>query len=103
MPRKRKHNPLKGVSTPFHKCYIPLQEDESFEWRWEERKICEIDDMWKMGFSPYLIADLLKRDPDEVLVLLICRARSGIIKQRAGGLMGTINEIEEEQRDDCTG
>lgn len=80
----------KRISTPYKKAYVPLLEDDAFEWRWEERKVLEFDDLWKAGFSIWRISKHFKRDPDEVLVLALDRIRGGKIKDRAGGLSGTI-------------
>lgn len=72
------------------KCYIPLLEDETFEWRWEEELVSTVDKMWIDGYSAIKMAQFLSRDPDEVLILLIDRLRQDLIHPRKGGLLGTI-------------
>jgi hypothetical protein len=74
----------------YKKAYIPLLEDESLEWRWEEKKVRDFDELWRLGYNIYTIANYFDRDPDEVLILAIDRVRSEKISQRAGGLLGTI-------------
>lgn len=75
---------------PFKVVYIPLLEDESFEWRWEMADVHSVDNMWTKGWSIYRIAHELNRDPDEVLMLLMDRLRKNKIQDRSGGLAGTV-------------
>ena len=44
--------------------------------------------MWSSGVSIYDMARSFNRDPDEVVVLIIDRARQGKIKPRKGGVLG---------------
>lgn len=74
----------------FDSVYIPFSEDDEFDWRWEEKAVRIVDRMWRSGYSVPKIAYRMERDPDEVLILLICRLRQDHIKKRPGGLQGTI-------------
>lgn len=60
----------------------------------EGREAAEFDNAWKQGLSLYDIARALRRDPDEVAVIVIDRRRRGFIKNRPGGLHG--NRMPEE-------
>jgi hypothetical protein len=55
---------------------------------WDEREVLEFDHMWNEGLSIPDIARAFGRDPDEVAVLTIDRARRGHISKRAGGALG---------------
>jgi hypothetical protein len=68
--------------------YIPFYDDEELEWEWEDKLVCVVEQMWADGYSAYRIAEELKKDPDEVLILLIDRARKGYINKRPGGVFG---------------
>lgn len=79
------------VPPDFKKCYIPLMDDPHFEWRWEEELVLAADQMWQLGYSPFKMASVLDRDPDEILILLVDRLRKEKIRMRAGGIIGTIS------------
>lgn len=61
---------------------------ENFDFVWDERDVVEFDRMWNEGLSLYDIAKVFKRDPDEVAILVMDRAKQGFIKRRKGGVQG---------------
>jgi hypothetical protein len=67
--------------------YMALENDDlNFFWdRWEVELF---DKLWKRKTNIMDIADALKRDPDEVMILAIDRARKGFIGKRKGGIVG---------------
>lgn len=73
------------------KIYVAC-EDLNFVWC--EGDVLEFDRMWHSGVSVQFIANTFKRDPDEVLLLLIDRAKLGYIKPRKGELWGRFKRME---------
>lgn len=61
---------------------------EDMDFLWDEWDIYRVDEMWMDGFPITSIAEEMDRDPDEVLVLIIDRARKGQITARKGGILG---------------
>lgn len=61
---------------------------EDLNFSWDERNVLEFDRLWSEGKGLFEIAEIFNRDPDEVAILVIDRARQGIIKPRKGGLWG---------------
>lgn len=70
---------------PRVKLYIALQ-DLDFSWFPEEVEKVRI--LWGQGNSVYQIAASLKRDPDEVSLLIMSLARENRILKRPGGASG---------------
>jgi len=69
-----------------HKLHLACEEMD-FTWCTEEVKGFET--MWLEGIALESIAKQLERDPDEVLILLIDRARRNkLIIKRQNGLLG---------------
>lgn len=58
----------------------------NFTWRGNE--VIQFEEMWGKGEDIQVIANEMKRDPDELIILAIDRARLGRIIQRPGGLLG---------------
>lgn len=67
------------------KIYVCL---ESMDFVWDERDVLEFDRMWSEGLCIFDIARAFQRDPDEVAILVMDRARKGFIQERPGGWMG---------------
>lgn len=65
--------------------YIALY-DLNFDWL--ETEIVRFEEMWRAGVSVKQIAKVLQRDPDEVVILAMDRARKGKIAPRKCGLQG---------------
>jgi hypothetical protein len=80
--------PKGSITRKIENPYIPLADDDELEWEWEERSVCKVQQMWKEGYSVEMIARELKRHPDEVLILLIDRARRRFITMRPGSVFG---------------
>lgn len=49
---------------------------------WCESEVVQFERMWNDGWDIEVIANALDRDPDEVIVLVIDRARNGHIRSR---------------------
>lgn len=63
-------------------------EDVGINWEWDDRQVALFDRMWQQGMSIWDIAKAFDRDPDEVAILAIDRARQGFIERRPGGAYG---------------
>jgi len=58
------------------------------EFGWEKQEVILFRDLWNQGMDVYQMADVLKRDPDEIAILVIDQARKGNIDKRSGGARG---------------
>lgn len=67
--------------------YMAL-EDDNLNFYWDEKEVLLFDKLWKRGTNIMDIADTFRRDPDEVMILAIDRARKGFIRKRKGGIVG---------------
>lgn len=63
--------------------------DWKFDWGMDEVKV--VEKMWKEGKSISDISRAVKRDTNEVAVLIMDRAAKGKIKKRPGGVFGKEN------------
>ena len=63
-------------------------EGEDLDFYWEEADVLKFDQMWRSRVNLLDIARYFGRDPDEVVVLAIDRARKGFIGKRKGGIVG---------------
>lgn len=61
---------------------------EELDFVWDEKQVKEFKLMWREGKSIKQIADVLSRDPDEVLILAVDQCRGGFVKRREGGALG---------------
>lgn len=68
-----------------HKVYIAC---ETLDFKWDEREIPAIENMWKSGMGVDFIADTYKTQPEEVAVLLMDLAMKNRIKPRRTGVWG---------------
>jgi len=66
--------------------YIALEE---LDFIWDQEDVKAFETMWDLGWDCGRIAAELGRDPDEVAILVIDRARAGKIERRPGGWFGT--------------
>lgn len=66
--------------------YIALEE---LDFMWDQEDVKAFETMWELGWDCGRIAKELGRDPDEVALLVIDRARAGKIEPRKGGWFGT--------------
>jgi len=76
---------MKYLKKQRQKVYIAC---ENLDFVWDEREVHEIEHMWSKGLSIHDIARSFGRDPDEVAILIVDRARQGKIKPRKGGVFG---------------
>ncbi|OAB48490.1 hypothetical protein [Paenibacillus antarcticus] len=77
-------NPLNAKSR--RKIHLACEE---MDFTWCDDEVKKFEDMWLQGEGIGEIAGELERDPDEVLILLIDRARNNkLIIKRPNGLMG---------------
>jgi hypothetical protein len=67
--------------------YMALDDDD-INFFWDEKEVMRFDELWKNGTNILDIAEFFNRDPDEVVVLAIDRARKGFIGKRKGGIVG---------------
>ena len=61
---------------------------EDMNFTWDEVEVLKFEGLWKAGLGLFEIADRLRRDPDEVALLIIDRSRQRRIKPRSGGIWG---------------
>lgn len=67
------------------KIYLACEE---LNFVWDRTEVSNFRNMWDDGKSIRQIAEVLDRDPDEVLILAIDQCKEGYITQRQGGLLG---------------
>ena len=67
------------------KVYVACEEVNMI---WDERDVVAFDSMWNEGLSIGDIANAFERDADEVVMLVMDRARKGFITRRQNGLYG---------------
>lgn len=87
MPAKKgvgRHNESKALK---RRGNIYLACDE-LDFTWGVEEIYRFEELWKQGKDLTSIAKEFNRDPDELAILVIDRARQGRIEQREGGLLG---------------
>lgn len=63
--------------------YIALNE---LRFDWLERDIEAFEHMWRSGYTVKFIAQKLQREPEEIVILAMDRARKGKIEPRVMGL-----------------
>ncbi|MGO4540353.1 helix-turn-helix domain-containing protein [Paenibacillus sp. 2TAB19] len=61
-------------------------EDMDFVWR--EQDVTEVERLWEADSGLFRIAHEMRREPDEVAVLIIDLSRQQRIKPRRGGIWG---------------
>jgi len=70
---------------PHEELYIALSE---LDFSWYPDEVERVKKLWRYGLHIADIAEQLKRDPDEVAILIMDLARQKIIKPRKGGVFG---------------
>lgn len=68
--------------------YIAFLEDEEFDLSFKRSVKNRVVELWKEGHSSECMAREIKRDEDEVAVLLIDLARRGEVMKRRNGVRG---------------
>jgi hypothetical protein len=61
---------------------------ESLDFSWKKQDIQTFREMWQDGVGIAGIASKLRRDPDEVVLLVMHEAREGTSEPRRGGVYG---------------
>lgn len=82
--RKMERDYMKRKSSAI---YMAL-EDENLNYFWDEKEVLMFDQLWNNGTNIIDISEFFDRDPDEVVILAIDRARKGFIGKRKGGIVG---------------
>ncbi|MCY8025693.1 hypothetical protein [Bacillus sonorensis] len=59
---------------------------DSLNYEWSYVQLCKLIDYWYDGKSLYDAADLLKRNPDELLILIVDLAKRRILPHRPYGI-----------------
>jgi hypothetical protein len=90
--RRTEEDNIKWIENNYMKkksrnIYMAL-EDDNMNFYWDEKEVLLFDKIWKRGTNIMDIADTFRRDPDEVMILAIDRARKGFIGKRKGGIVG---------------
>lgn len=67
--------------------YMALDDDD-INFYWDDKDVLQFDQMWESRVNIMDIAEFFGRDPDEVMLLAIDRARKGFISKRKGGIVG---------------
>ncbi len=67
------------------KIYLACEE---LNFVWDRTEVSNFRNMWDDGKSIRQIAEVLGRDPDEVLILAIDQSKRDLIQPRDGGLLG---------------
>jgi hypothetical protein len=86
---RNEHEAIKGIMRSCRHqrrmVYVAL---EDMNFIWDARDVEQFDHMWREGLSLIDIARALDRDPDEVALLVMDRARKGRVQSRRGGIFG---------------
>lgn len=67
---------------------------EDMEFVWREQDVAEVERMWHEGYDIRFIAKAVRRNIDEVVLLIMDRARQGLLMPRPTGVFGKM-EVED--------
>lgn len=70
---------------------------EDLDFIWDEPDVKRFIKYWNYGLSLWEIADLLKRDGDEILILFLHCIRKGEIDRRESGILS----VRKSNSTDC--
>lgn len=70
--------------------WVILLEDIETRWFWEERELRDFDDLWNEGYSLWDISEMMECKFHEALLIMLERKYRAKIKNRKGGINGTI-------------
>jgi hypothetical protein len=92
IPKRNEQNSKKWIESTYMKkksqaIYMAL-DDDNLNFFWDEKEVLMFDELWKSDTNIIDIAEFFDRDPDEVVILAIDRARKGFIGKRKGGIVG---------------
>ena len=68
---------------------------EDLDFIWREQDVAEVERLWREGYDIRFIAKSVRRNIDEVVLLIIDRARCGEIKRRPTGVFGKMEDEDE--------
>lgn len=68
---------------------------EDMDFIWREQDVTEVERLWREGYDIHFIAKAVRRNIDEVVLLIMDRARCGALKRRPTGVFGKM-EVEDE-------
>jgi hypothetical protein len=80
--------------------YPAFQDFTYVDFLWDERHVLRCDSLWKKGCSIDEISKILKRNKIDIALLILDRAKKGLIDSRRGGLFGggKTNDIKTNRR-----
>lgn len=67
---------------------------EDMDFIWREQDVAEVERLWREGYDIRFIAKAVRRNIDEVVILIMDRARQGLLSQRQTGVFGKM-EVED--------
>ena len=67
---------------------------EDMDFIWREQDVAEVERLWREGYDIRFIAKAVRRNIDEVVLLIMDRARCGALKRRQTGVFGKM-EVED--------
>jgi hypothetical protein len=68
---------------------VLIFEEDDFSFVWTKKEIRNVQALWNDGKHIADIAEEIKRDQDEITVLIIWLARHGRLRKREGGVLGS--------------
>lgn len=68
---------------------------EDLDFIWREQDVAKVERLWREGYDIRFIANAVRRKVDEVAILIMDRARCGVLKLRPTGVFGKM-EVEDE-------
>jgi len=70
---------------------------EDMDFIWREQDVEKVERLWREGYDIRFIAKAVRRDIDEVVLLIVDRARQGLLRPRPTGVFGKM-EVEDESQ-----
>ena len=64
---------------------------------WREQDVAEVERLWREGYDIRFIAKAVRRNIDEVVLLIMDRARCGALKRRPTGVFGKTEDNDANQ------
>jgi len=69
---------------------------EEIDFIWTKKEVLEIEKLWREGYDIRVIAEIVKRDCDEVSLLIFDRAKKGKIRPISTGIFGKLKSEGEQ-------
>jgi len=70
---------------------------EELNFLWREQDVEKVERLWREGYDIRAIAKIVKRNVDEVAILIMDRARCGALKRRPTGVFGKTGDENANQ------